>query len=444
MNEFFLGIDVSKGYADFVMIDNSENVVIDYFQLDDTPEGYNVLLKILKKFSRQHSGCIVYAAVESTGGYERNWYKALLSFFSIFPIQSALLNPYEVAKFRESMGKRNVTDSISAFSIASYVRVFKSKIRFNEEKHKECLSQQWTTVSLLEKQKKQLLNHLHMHLYTANPEILSYTKSGVPKWVLLILQEFPTSYELKKARKSTLLKIPHVTERKANELKMQLSKNRSCDEKKSLSVTISQIARNILQLEENIEELTNAIFQEIDIKEVDLLTTIPGVDKKTALGILIDIGSIKNFSSAKQFASYVGVHPVFKISGDGVGKMCMSKRGKKETRRLLYMAVLCGIKYNPIVKALFEKLVKKGVHGNAAIGQCMHKLTRIIYGILKSETAFSAQIDSNNTKNNYTKKLEVNIDFSRRFQNYSEQAPISGRQMKKRKMQQSSQVPLGQ
>jgi len=36
MESYFMGIDVSKGYADFVILDGKKNVVEPNFQLDDT------------------------------------------------------------------------------------------------------------------------------------------------------------------------------------------------------------------------------------------------------------------------------------------------------------------------------------------------------------------------------------------------------------------------
>ena len=44
MSYFYLGIDVSKGYADFVLLNANKNPVMEPFQLDDTAEGHSLLL----------------------------------------------------------------------------------------------------------------------------------------------------------------------------------------------------------------------------------------------------------------------------------------------------------------------------------------------------------------------------------------------------------------
>ena len=70
---FYLGIDVSKGYADFIILNKDKKVVEDNFQLDDTFEGHNQLNKIISGFIARYPNSNIFAAVESTGGYENNW-----------------------------------------------------------------------------------------------------------------------------------------------------------------------------------------------------------------------------------------------------------------------------------------------------------------------------------------------------------------------------------
>ena len=40
MDTYYLGIDVSKGYADFMILDRTKQPVEDSFQLDDTFSGH--------------------------------------------------------------------------------------------------------------------------------------------------------------------------------------------------------------------------------------------------------------------------------------------------------------------------------------------------------------------------------------------------------------------
>jgi hypothetical protein len=93
---FYLGIDASKGYADFIILNSKKKVVVESFQLDDTFEGHCLLYELLMHFLTNHPESIIYAAVESTGGYENNWHNALLAFQGSLDLQTARLNPLGV------------------------------------------------------------------------------------------------------------------------------------------------------------------------------------------------------------------------------------------------------------------------------------------------------------------------------------------------------------
>jgi transposase len=96
MESYYMGIDVSKGYADFVILDAKKNVVEPNFQLDDTFSSHCKLFEILKRFLDHHCESVLFAAVESTGGYENNWLHSLNGFQGSLNIRSARLNPLGV------------------------------------------------------------------------------------------------------------------------------------------------------------------------------------------------------------------------------------------------------------------------------------------------------------------------------------------------------------
>ena len=47
---YYLGIDVSKGYADFTILNKEKTIVEENFQLDDTFEGHQQLFNFLKTY----------------------------------------------------------------------------------------------------------------------------------------------------------------------------------------------------------------------------------------------------------------------------------------------------------------------------------------------------------------------------------------------------------
>src|SRR5690606_20415350 len=118
---YYLGGDVSKGYNDFVIIDSNQKVVMDNFQLDDTFAGHRVLYEKLMALTKHDPSEHIYAAVESTGGYENNWYGFLDKCKIEIPLSVARLNPVGVYHNLKSSLIRNVTDKIIARGIAEYL-----------------------------------------------------------------------------------------------------------------------------------------------------------------------------------------------------------------------------------------------------------------------------------------------------------------------------------
>jgi transposase len=73
MPNYYLGCDVSKGYADFLILDSDKKIIEPVFQLDDTFEGHNQFFRFLQEFFKRYPGSTLFSAVESTGGLENNW-----------------------------------------------------------------------------------------------------------------------------------------------------------------------------------------------------------------------------------------------------------------------------------------------------------------------------------------------------------------------------------
>ena len=446
---YYLGIDVSKGYADFVMLDARKHCVQESFQLDDTFEGHRHLYRYLEKFYSDHPGAKVCAALESTGGYENNWYHTLVKYQGFFNLETARLNPLGVHANSRADMKRNITDRISARSVAEFMISHPEKVTYQCQDYLSGLRKQWGFLQMLNKQKTQLLNQLESLLYGANPEILPYCKDGKPEWVLKLLVRYPTAGHLSRARAATVARIPYVSLERAKELIAGAKESvASCSGDAITGQLIAAIAKQILDLKKLIASQTEIMARECSLPEVELLKTFPGISDASAIGLMLQIQSIERFSSVKKLSSFFGLHPVFKVSGDGASGFRMSKQGNKEVRRILFMVVLNAILCNPLIRDLYHERVRKGMNKMAAIGLCMHKTLRIIYGMLKNNTAFDTEIDRKNRekalkvqqeKKEGEQKEKGSQNKTRRYQDFDPKAPISKRQTKKRREWEQSQ-----
>jgi len=433
MKPFYMGIDVSKGYADFMILNSKKQPVTQSFQLDDTFDGHQSLYKILGRFLTEHPGSALFAAVESTGGYENNWYNSLIEFQGSLNIQTARLNPLGVMHNSKADLKKNTTDKISAQNIAEYLIAHPEKVVYQKEDQLSGLRKQWGFVKMLTKQSTQFLNQLNTLLYTANPELLSYCQDGVPGWMLALLVQYPSAARLKNAHAKTVGNIPYVSRMKAQQLIANAKRSVASASDATTEQLIVATTRQILHLKKTIAEQTKRMIKECSVSEIELLKTFPGIGDTSAIGLLIEIQTVKRFASVKKLSSFFGVHPVYKVSGDGAGGFKMSKQGRKEPRQILYMVALSAIRYNPLIQKIYEKHQQQGKHNMAAVGICMHKILRILYGMLKHNAAFDPQIDIRNRQRNVPVKNDTPVkNTNRRFQDYDQKAPVTRRQRKKR------------
>jgi len=77
--------------------------------------------------------------------------------------------------------------------------------------------------------------------------------------------------------------------------------------------------------------------------------------------------------------------------------------------------------------------------GLAAIGVVMHKILRILYGMLKHNSKFNPEIDKLNSQKTIKPVIKPLELKHRRYQSFDSAAPISRKQNKKREEQMKSQ-----
>lgn len=133
MQIFYLGGDVSKGYADFVLIDQDRKVIEPCFRLDDNANGHKALGATLRKIITKNPDAEIRFGVESTGGYENNWLHSVYTLSKSIPVRSARINPCGIKKFMDADLKRTINDEVSAECIARYMIAHPDKLLFDQE-----------------------------------------------------------------------------------------------------------------------------------------------------------------------------------------------------------------------------------------------------------------------------------------------------------------------
>ena len=155
---------------------------------------------------------------------------------------------------------------------------------------------------------------------------------------------------------------------------------------------VASLKRRIASLQEEKKELEAELEQETknsQAQELELLLSIPGVGVRTACLLLAELGDVRRFADARKLVAFAGLTPTQFESGSSVSRPgSISRLGSAHLRRLLFMPCLSAIRFNPIIKCFFNRLVERGKHKKAAVVACMGKLLKIVYGVLIHQQPF--------------------------------------------------------
>jgi len=176
--------------------------------------------------------------------------------------------------------------------------------------------------------------------------------------------------------------------------------------------------------------------------QVKLLCSITGINYSSAITILFEIESTSRFPNAKKIAAYFGLNPEYRQSGDGTFGNHLSKKGRKTIRAVLYMSCLCAIRFDPYFKKKYADIRANGKCHYFAMGVLMHKMLRIIFGVLKNNKPYDISIDEQNRQKSIGKQADLkelikqqtkeNLKKKRRYQKLEvKEIPISKFKAKK-------------
>jgi len=192
-----------------------------------------------------------------------------------------------------------------------------------------------------------------------------------------------------KALLARLQALEQDRQREANRLE-KVQSNHNAEE------VIASIKAMLRALEKQRAHIEALIDQHIDShpglkQDRGFLNSIKGIGPVLSRVMLAVIRS-RDFTRATQLAAFLGLVPVERQSGSSVkGRPALSKTGDGRVRAKLYMGAIVAIRHNPDIKALYQRLLKRGKTKMSALGAAMRKLVHICFGVLKHQTPYQAQ-----------------------------------------------------
>lgn len=160
------------------------------------------------------------------------------------------------------------------------------------------------------------------------------------------------------------------------------SRTKSPTASKSIREMLEQIKAQIDHLDREIERLLKS--DETLSSQYEILSSVPGVGVGLSAIILSRLPEA-GAANRGQVASLVGVAPMNHDSGQHRGHRHI-QAGRMAIRNMLYMAALNAVRYNPVIKRFYERLLEAGKPKKVAIVASMRKLLVILNSMLRTQT----------------------------------------------------------
>lgn len=392
-----IGCDVSKGRIDVIIRNQSGSRLAGCGAYDDTHAGHQLLRQVIDALHERYPEAPILVGLEATGGMERNW----LAFFRsekrwVKRVRVHHINVMSLSRYRQIDLRRPPGDAAAADAIANFLL-------------DQCLQRQpgreidsgpigfYRSIRALIVEQVRNRMRLQSLLVAAHPEMIRFTHAGIPNWVYLVLERYPTAGHLARARVSALAAIPHVDEERAQQLVesaktsvASLTDPASAATIRMLVSAVCSQGERIRAAQKEMQEIIGAEQEGPVAQAVKLLESIPGVGTWTAICLACEIGDISRFAGPSALVAWAGLDPVVEASGDAYVNKGISHRGNAHVRGVLFMVAMALTLHNPMLGDYYRRLVARGKPKRLALVALMGKLLRVSYAILVSGKPFDA------------------------------------------------------
>ncbi|NRF71564.1 IS110 family transposase [Aquincola sp. S2] len=148
--------------------------------------------------------------------------------------------------------------------------------------------------------------------------------------------------------------------------------------RKSIDAVIKTLNEQIDALDKEIGTHLDQHFKELDKR----FEHIKGIGPNTCAAIVAfmpELGQISNARAAK----LAGLAPLNNDSGSSRGKRSIWG-GRSIVRCALHMATLSAVRFNPVIRPFYQRLLTAGKPKKVAMTACSHKLLRILNAMARS------------------------------------------------------------
>ena len=156
----------------------------------------------------------------------------------------------------------------------------------------------------------------------------------------------------------------------------------------SIEAIITVIKAQLDDLETQMVGHVREHFGELD----GLLQSTNGIGPVASATLIAQLPELGRLNR-REIAALVGVAPMSNDSGNRKGRRRV-QGGRFEIRRVLYMATLTAARYNPVIRAFYERLKAAGKLPKVALVACMRKLLTMLNAMVRTGKPWDASLHS--------------------------------------------------
>lgn len=356
------GIDIAKKnqWARFVDCRGIEHGKA--LNFENNKNGFEKILTFMYELCKDEGFKNVVIGMEPTGHY----WKPLANYLIKKGLTVVLVNPYHTKKSQElddnSQTKSDIKDALTIAKLVKDGRYFKTYLPHDIYAELRGLTAARTGMQKRNKSIKNTITAVLDEYFPEYERVFKCMFTGKASRHILKTCPLPVQIkglgadgvltEIKKAVKKT------VGKKKADQLLEAAQSSIGVDYgEEAAAFRIRQLMEELELVEKQLEAVENEMEKALKQTGLDeYLLSIPGAGIVSIASCLGELGDPLRFENPRQMCRMAGYNLIEDSSGKNKSGTCISKRGRKNLRCVLYKMALTMVAVNPEMKQLYKYL----------------------------------------------------------------------------------------
>ena len=321
---YYIGVDISKEKVDVAVMDANYHILLEKVIQNQDGKLSSFFVNLLKKLKAEKDQVLI--CCEETGIYKRPLQRVCIELHLNLWVELALKIK------RASSSLRGKSDRQDATRIADYACRYKDK------------------------------------------QVIYKEPSGSNKTLHILLN----------SRETIIDQMTRFTQQ-LNESK-RFDKEKYALQKTCFQSPLNALKKQLSVIECKIDDLVNNCPEMLE--SLQLLTSIPGIGRQTALNFIVHTNNFTLFKNFKHLACYAGVAPFANESGTVVKKARVSNLANKKLKKLLHLASMACIKAKGELKEYYIRKVSEGKNKMLVLNNLRNKLVKRMMAVINRRTEY--------------------------------------------------------